>query len=92
MSKRYSRLAGCFFLCALCAPNNHLFITKNKSMQKYTTYETVNSQAAGIDIGTEKIFVSADGITVISFRIIHGRLSALCEVLIPNYALKKSFP
>ena len=37
-------------------------------MQKETTFETVNSQAAGIDIGAEKIFVSADGITVISFE------------------------
>jgi len=36
-------------------------------MQKETTFETVNCQAAGIDIGAEKIFVSADGITVISF-------------------------
>lgn len=37
-------------------------------MQKETTFETVNSQAAGIDIGAEKIFVSADGITVTSFE------------------------
>jgi transposase len=37
-------------------------------MKQRTTFETVNSYAAGIDIGAEKIFVSADGITVISFE------------------------
>lgn len=36
-------------------------------MQKQTTFETVNSKAAGIDIGAEKIFVSVDGTTVTSF-------------------------
>lgn len=36
-------------------------------MQKLTVFETVHEHAAGIDIGAEKIFVSADGIEVISF-------------------------
>lgn len=37
-------------------------------MESTTTFETVHSHAAGIDIGTEKIFVSADGKTVMSFE------------------------
>ena len=37
-------------------------------MKEETTFETVNSHAAGIDIGAEKIFVSANGITVVSFE------------------------
>jgi hypothetical protein len=37
-------------------------------MQKQTTFETVNSKAAGIDIGAEKIFVSVDGITANHFE------------------------
>lgn len=37
-------------------------------MQKGTTFETINSKAAGIDIGAEKIFVSVDGSTVASFE------------------------
>ena len=37
-------------------------------MKEETTFETVNSHAAGIDIGAEKIFVSANGITVVCFE------------------------
>lgn len=36
-------------------------------MQKVTVFETVYEQAAGIDIGAEKIFVSVDGKEVVSF-------------------------
>ena len=36
-------------------------------MQKVTKFETVYEQAAGIDIGAEKIFVSVDGVEVVSF-------------------------
>lgn len=36
-------------------------------MKKTTVFETVHDHAAGIDIGAEKIFVSADGIEVVSF-------------------------
>lgn len=36
-------------------------------MENTTTFETIHSYAAGIDIGAEKIFVSADGKTVMSF-------------------------
>ena len=36
-------------------------------MQKVTVFETVYEQAAGIDIGAEKIFVSVDGIQVVSY-------------------------
>ena len=36
-------------------------------MQKVTVFETVNEQAAGIDVGAEKIFASVDGIEVVSF-------------------------
>lgn len=37
-------------------------------MENTTIFETVHSHAAGIDIGAEKIFVSADGKTVMSFE------------------------
>ncbi len=37
-------------------------------MQKVTVFETVYEQAAGIDIGAEKIFVSVDGKEVVSFN------------------------
>jgi transposase len=40
---------------------------KIKIMQKETVFKTVYEHAAGIDIGAEKIFVSADGIEVVSF-------------------------
>jgi hypothetical protein len=36
-------------------------------MPKVTVFETVYEQAAGIDIGAAKIFVSVDGIEVVSF-------------------------
>jgi len=36
-------------------------------MKKVTVFETVHEQAAGIDIGVEKIFVSPDGVEVVSF-------------------------
>lgn len=36
-------------------------------MAKETIFETVNENVAGIDIGAEKIFVSVDGIEVVSF-------------------------
>jgi transposase len=36
-------------------------------MKKETVFEMVHEHAAGIDIGAEKIFVSADGIEVVSF-------------------------
>jgi hypothetical protein len=36
-------------------------------MKKETAFETVYEHAAGIDIGAEKIFVSADGVEVVSF-------------------------
>jgi hypothetical protein len=36
-------------------------------MKKVTAFETVYEHAAGIDIGAEKIFVSADGAEVVSF-------------------------
>ena len=36
-------------------------------MQTADNFETVNADAAGIDVGAEKIFVSTDGITVVSF-------------------------
>jgi len=36
--------------------------------EKITQFPTVNQNAAGIDIGAEKIFVSVDGITVENFR------------------------
>ncbi|MBX2922839.1 MAG: transposase [Chitinophagaceae bacterium] len=36
-------------------------------MEKVTVFETVYEHAAGIDIGAEKIFVSADGSEVESF-------------------------
>ena len=36
-------------------------------MQKVTVFETLYQQAAGIDIGAEKIFVSVDGKEVVSF-------------------------
>lgn len=37
-------------------------------MQKNTTFGNVNPNAAGIDIGSEKIFVSVDGTTVENFK------------------------
>jgi len=37
-------------------------------MESVTTFETVHSHAAGIDIGAEKIFVSADGKAVVSYE------------------------
>ena len=37
-------------------------------MESTTTFETVHSHAAGIDIGAEKIFVSVDGKAVLSFE------------------------
>jgi transposase len=37
-------------------------------MQKNTNFSTVNENAAGIDIGAEKIFVSVDGSTVENFN------------------------
>lgn len=37
-------------------------------MQTETVFETVNPQSAGIDIGSEKIFVSVDGTTVVHFE------------------------
>jgi len=37
-------------------------------MQKVTVFETVYEQAAAIDIGAEKIFVSVDGKEVVSFN------------------------
>jgi len=36
-------------------------------MQKKTVFETVHENAAGIDIGAEKIFVSVDGVEAVSF-------------------------
>lgn len=36
-------------------------------MKKTTVFETVHEHAAGIDIGAEKIFVSPDGMEVVSF-------------------------
>lgn len=36
-------------------------------MKKVTVFETVHEHAAGIDIGAEKIYVSCDGIEVVSF-------------------------
>ncbi len=36
-------------------------------MKKVTVFETVHEHAAGIDIGAEKIFVSPDGLEVVSF-------------------------
>lgn len=36
-------------------------------MKKVTVFETVHENAAGIDIGAEKIYVSHDGIEVVSF-------------------------
>lgn len=36
-------------------------------MSKVTVFETVNEQAAGIDMGATKIFVSVDGMEVVSF-------------------------
>src|ERR1700712_4538938 len=36
-------------------------------MKKETVFETVHEHAAGIDIWAEKIFVSADGVEVVSF-------------------------
>ena len=36
-------------------------------MKKVTVFETVHEHAAGIDIGAEKIFVSPDGVEVVSF-------------------------
>jgi hypothetical protein len=36
-------------------------------MKKVTVYQTIHPRAAGIDVGAEKIFVSADGIEVVSF-------------------------
>ena len=37
-------------------------------MKGTNNFETVNAHAAGIDIGAEKIFVSVDGTTVVSFE------------------------
>ena len=37
-------------------------------MESTTTFETVHSHAAGIDIGAEKIFVPVDGKAVVSFE------------------------
>lgn len=37
-------------------------------MQRETVFETVNPLSAGIDIGSEKIFVSVDGTTVVHFE------------------------
>ena len=37
-------------------------------MQRETVFETVSPHAAGIDIGSEKIFVSIDGSTVVHFE------------------------
>ncbi len=37
-------------------------------MEKAIAFEMVNSNAAGIDIGSEKIFVSVDGVTVVNFE------------------------
>ena len=36
-------------------------------MEKQTVFETVYDQAAGIDVGAEKIFVSPDGTEVVSY-------------------------
>jgi transposase len=54
--------------CTLCAQNDLVHLTYYKSMQTGTIFETVHSQAAGIDIGAEKIFVSVDGVTVVFFE------------------------
>lgn len=37
-------------------------------MKSVTRFEIVNSHAAGIDIGSEKIFVSLDGISVVNYE------------------------
>lgn len=37
-------------------------------MESVTTFETVHSHAAGIDIGAEKIYVSVDGKAVVSYE------------------------
>ena len=61
-------MAACpllFFLLGHKSPLTKL--EKRKVMQKVTVFETVYEQAAGIDIGAAKIFVSVDGIEVVSF-------------------------
>src|SRR6187551_3247161 len=61
-------MAACpllFFLLGHKLPLTKL--EKRKVMQKVTVFETVYEQAAGIDIGAAKIFVSVDGIEVVSF-------------------------
>jgi transposase len=45
-----------------------LFLTQNKVMKKVTIFETVHEAAAGIDIGASRIFVSPDGVEVVSFE------------------------
>jgi len=50
-------------------------------MANVTTFETVNVQAAGIDIGAKEIFVSVDGEQVVSFRTFTGDYYKCVEYL-----------
>lgn len=47
---------------------SHFIHSKIEIMEKAIAFEMVNSNAAGIDIGAEKIFVSVDGVTVVNFE------------------------
>jgi transposase len=62
---KYSRLAACFTIYSLS--HRLPIIIKSKIMEKVISFEQVNEAAAGIDIGSEKIFVSPDGIVVDNF-------------------------
>lgn len=50
-------------------------------MAKVTVFETVNENVAGIDIGAEKIFVSADGSEVVSFETFTSSYHSCAEYL-----------
>jgi transposase len=50
-------------------------------MQKATVFETVNVNAAGIDIGAHQIFVSVDGIEVVVFNTFTSDYHACIEYL-----------
>lgn len=50
-------------------------------MQKATVFETVNVNAAGIDIGAHQIFVSIDGIEVVVFNTFTSDYHACIEYL-----------
>lgn len=65
--EEYSRMAGCFYTLHSLSRKLPFVNVKLKVMSKVTVFKTVNENAAGIDIGSAKIFVSPDGLEVRNF-------------------------